>query len=445
MFGPGESSVVVECAANGTCSVIHAIVTSLILFLVLLTGFAYTTVLERRFLAFIQSRVGPNRAGPQGLLQPVADGIKLIFKEDVTPASAQKVVFWLAPVIKLVPSLLVVAVIPFGPPVAIPWFNGKWYRMAQGLADVNVGVLWVLGITSIGIYGIVLAGWSSNNKYAMLGGLRSTAQMISYELSMGLSVVVPVLLAGSMSIGDIINAQNHTPILGWYVFENPLAAMVLMVALLAEVNRAPFDMPEAEQELTAGYHAEYSGMKFAMFFLAEYVSMIAVSMIGAAMYFGGYHFLFVDQAPLLGPVVYTIKVIILLMVMIWVRATLPRIRYDRLMAFGWKVMLPLALVAVAWSSVTVILSEELDATAYIVVIAISWLVFLSAIATWLSRVGWKSEPASMTQRIEVVSLSGGEGTGTLAFRALDRLVGLPIALVHAITGRGRNDHDGADK
>jgi NADH-quinone oxidoreductase subunit H len=445
MFGPGESSVVVECASNGTCSVIHAIVTSLILFLVLLTGFAYTTVLERRFLAFIQSRVGPNRAGPQGLLQPVADGIKLIFKEDVTPASAQKVVFWLAPVIKLVPSLLVVAVIPFGPPVAIPWFNGKWYRMAQGLADVNVGVLWVLGITSIGIYGIVLAGWSSNNKYAMLGGLRSSAQMISYELSMGLSIVVPVLLAGSMSIGDIIDAQSRTPILGWYVFENPLGAMILMIALLAEVNRAPFDMPEAEQELTAGYHAEYSGMKFAMFFLAEYVSMIAVSMIGVAMYFGGYHFFFVDQAPLLGPVVYTFKVIFLLLVMIWVRGTLPRIRYDRLMAFGWKVMLPLALVAVAWSSVTVILSDELSPAAYIVVIAISWLVFLGAMGTWFSRAGRKSEPVSMAQRVEVVSLSGGEGTGTLAFRALDRLVGLPITLVHAITGRGGNDHDGAEK
>jgi NADH-quinone oxidoreductase subunit H len=435
MFGPSESSVVIECASNGTCAVIHSIVTSLILFIVLLTGFAYTTVLERRFLAFLQARLGPNRAGPRGLLQPVADGIKLIFKEDVTPDSAEKVVFWLAPVIKLVPSLLVVAVIPFGPPISIPWFDGKWYRMAQGLADVNVGVLWVLGITSVGIYGIVLAGWSSNNKYAMLGALRSSAQMVSYELSMGLAVVVPVLLAGSMSIGDIINAQNSTPILGWFVFENPLAAMILMVALLAEVNRSPFDMPEAEQELTAGYHAEYSGMKFAMFFLAEYVSMIAVSMIGAAMYFGGYHFVFVDKAPLLGPLVYTIKVIIMLMIMIWVRGTLPRIRYDRLMAFGWKVMLPLALVAVAWSAVTVILSEELDSVAYIIVIAVSWLVFLVSMALWFSRVGRKAEPVA-ARRVEVVSLSGGQGTGALAFRALDRLIGMPISLVNAVTGRG---------
>jgi NADH-quinone oxidoreductase subunit H len=407
MFGPGESSVVIECASNGTCAVIHSILTSLILFFVLLTGFAYTTVLERRFLAFIQSRIGPNRAGPYGLLQPVADGIKLIFKEDVTPESAQKIVFWLAPVIKLVPSLLVVAVIPFGPPISIPWFDGKWYHMSQGLADVNVGVLWVLGITSIGIYGIVLAGWSSNNKYAMLGGLRSSAQMISYELSMGLAIVVPVLLAGSMSIGDIINAQNDPPILGWYVFENPLAAFILMVALLAEVNRAPFDMPEAEQELTAGYHAEYSGMKFAIFFLAEYVSMIAVSMIGAAMYFGGYHFLFVDKLPLLGPLVYAIKVVILLVVMIWVRGTLPRIRYDRLMTFGWKVMLPLSLVAVAWSAVTVVLQEELSDSVYVVLIVASWLVLIAAAALWFTRVGRKHEPApSLTRRVETVSLSG---------------------------------------
>ncbi len=407
MFGPDETSVVIECASNGTCAVVHSILTSLILFLVLLTGFAYTTVLERRFLAFLQSRIGPNRAGPKGLLQPVADGIKLIFKEDVTPESAQKLVFWLAPVIKLVPSMLVVAVIPFGPPISVPWFDGKWYHMAQGLADVNVGVLWVLGITSVGIYGIVLAGWSSNNKYAMLGGLRSSAQMISYELSMGLAVVVPVLLTGSMSIGDIINAQNDPPIIGWFVFENPLAAFILMVALLAEVNRAPFDMPEAEQELTAGYHAEYSGMKFAIFFLAEYVSMIAVSMIGAAMYFGGYHFLYVDDLPLLGPLVFAIKVILLLLVMIWVRGTLPRIRYDRLMTFGWKVMLPLALVAVAWSAVTVILSEELSDTVYAVIIVASWLVLVAGAALWFTRVGRKRDATpAQTRRVETVSLSG---------------------------------------
>jgi len=403
MFGPGESSVIVECSTNGTCTIIHSVLTSLILIFVLLTGFAYTTVLERRFLAFIQARIGPNRAGPYGLLQPVADGIKLIFKEDITPAAAEKVIFWLAPIIKVVPSLIVLAVVPFGPKITLPWFDGKWYRMSQGLADVNVGVLWLMGITSIGIYGIVLAGWSSNNKYAMLGGLRSSAQMISYELSMGLALVVPVLLAGSMSIGDIINAQSEPPILGWFVFRNPMAAAIMAIALLAEVNRAPFDMPEAEQELTAGYHAEYSGMKFAMFFLAEYVSMIAVSAVGAAMYFGGYHFIGIDRVPLLGPVVYGIKVAILLVVMVWIRGTLPRIRYDRLMAFGWKVMLPLALIAVAWAAVIVELSGHISTVAYVALLVAVWVVFLVVASLWLERAGRKTQPVSH-QRVEVVSL-----------------------------------------
>lgn len=434
MFGPSETSVVVECAGHGTCAVIHSILASLILFVVLLTGFAYTTVLERRFLAFLQARIGPNRAGPYGLLQPVADGVKLIFKEDVTPHQAMKVVFWLAPVIKVVPALLVVAVIPFGPQIAVPWFDGKWYRLSQGLVDVNVGVLWLLGITSIGIYGIVLAGWASNNKYAMLGALRSSAQMISYELSMGLGVVVPVMLAGSMSVGDIIEAQNDPPILGWFVFQHPLAAAVMAIALLAEVNRAPFDLPEAEQELAAGYHAEYSGMKFAMFFLAEYIGMIAVSAIGAALYFGGYHFVFVDQFPILGPVVYGIKVIILLVVMIWVRGTLPRIRYDRLMAFGWKVMLPLALVSVAWASVLVVLEPEVSTAGYAALVLIGWVFFIGVSAIWLSRVGYKPE-AAPSSRVEVVTLAGGSGTGTMAVRVLDRMLSGPMATLSGETRR----------
>ena len=427
MFGPSETSVVVECAGNGTCVVVHSILTSLILFVVLLTGFAYTTVLERRFLAFIQSRIGPNRAGPYGLLQPVADGIKLIFKEDVTPVHAQKVIFWIAPVIKVIPSLIVLAVVPFGPKIAVPWFDGKWYRLSQGLVDVNIGVLWLLGITSIGIYGIVLAGWSSNNKYAMLGGLRSSAQMISYELSMGLALVVPVMLAGSMSLGDIIEAQNDPPILGWFVFQNPMAAVVMAVALLAEVNRAPFDMPEAEQELTAGYHSEYSGMKFAMFYLAEYISMIAVSAIGAAMYFGGYHFVGIEKAPLLGPVVYGIKVVVLLLVMIWIRGTLPRIRYDRLMAFGWKVMLPLSLIAVAWTSVAVVLEEEVSESAVVIMAIAAWVIFIIASSIWLERVGRKPVPAT-APRVEVVSLSGKSGAGLLTMHAVDKMLGVPFSL-----------------
>lgn len=446
MFGPGESSIVVECAGNSTCTVIHSILTSLILFVVLLTGFAYTTVLERRFLAFLQARIGPNRAGPYGLLQPVADGIKLIFKEDITPAHAEKVVFWVAPIVKTVPALIVLAVVPFGPKIAVPWFDGKWYRLSQGLVDVNVGVLWLMGITSIGIYGIVLAGWSSNNKYAMLGGLRSSAQMVSYELSMGLAMVVPVMLAGSMSIGDIIEAQNEPPILGWFVFRNPVAAAIMAVALLAEVNRAPFDMPEAEQELTAGYHSEYSGMKFAMFYLAEYIGMIAVSAIGAALYFGGYHFFLVDKAPLLGPVVYGLKVVVLLIVMIWVRGTLPRIRYDRLMAFGWKVMLPLALVAVAWTAVAVVLEETYGGQMTVIMAVVAWVLFLAGAAYWLERVGRKPETAA-PQRVEVVSLSGDAGMGLLTMHAVDKMLGVPVALSRAVSGKrgGENPGRGAQE
>lgn len=411
MFGPGESATIIECTANATCTTVHAIFTSLLLFIVLLTGFAYMTLWERRLIAWFQARIGPNRAGPKGLLQPVADGLKLIFKEDVTPREAQRAIFWLAPLIKMVPAIVVVAVVPFGPDITIPWFDGKWYRMTQGLTDPNIGVLWILGITSIGVYGVVLAGWASNNKYAILGGLRSSAQMISYELSMGLAVAVPVLLAGSMSVGDIIEAQNDPPILGWFVFQNPLAAAILFIALLAEVNRSPFDMPEAEQELTAGYHTEYSGMKFALFYLAEYIGMITVSMVGAALYLGGYHFVLVDRFPLLGPLVYGAKVFLLLSGMVWIRATLPRIRYDRLMMLGWKVMLPLAMVAVAWTAIAVFLAEELGKGVTAVLALVALVVFFVGAQWWLTRVGHKAEGAATPARVESVSLSGQVKSG----------------------------------
>jgi NADH-quinone oxidoreductase subunit H len=406
--------------------VIHAIFTSLVLFFILLTAFAYTTLLERRFLAAIQARIGPNRAGPFGLLQPVADGIKLIFKEDVTPVGADRLIFWLAPVIKVVPAIIVVAVIPLGPKVSIPWFDGQWYRMTQGLTDVNVGILWITGITSVGVYGIVLAGWSSNNKYSMLGGLRSSAQMISYELSMGLSIVIPVLLARSMSVGEIVNAQNDPPVLGWFVFQNPLAAAILFIALLAEINRSPFDLPEAEQELTAGYHTEYSGMRFALFYMAEYIGMIVSSMIGTALYLGGYHFIWVDKVPLLGPVVFGAKVFLLVLGMIWVRATLPRIRYDRLMAFGWKTMLPLALVAVVWSSVTVVIGDELGRGIYALLSAVACVLFVISASLYFSRAGRK--PDSVGQdRVEVVSFSGGSGLAAMALHAVDKVIGSPAS------------------
>jgi formate hydrogenlyase subunit 4 len=240
-----------------------------------------------------------------------------------------------------------------------------------------------------------------------------------------------------MSIGEIIEAQNDPPILGWYVFQNPLAAAIMAIALLAEVNRAPFDLPEAEQELTAGYHTEYSGMKFALFYMAEYIGMVAVSMIGAALYFGGYHFVLVDRFPLLGPVVYGIKVVILLMVMIWVRGTLPRIRYDRLMSLGWKVMLPFALLAVAWSSASVIVAQELDNQAvYIGLSILASVLFVIGALIFFDHIGRKPEVAPELGRVQVVELGGGDGMGAMALRAADKVAGLPGVVVSAVTGGG---------
>ncbi|MCB0102049.1 MAG: NADH-quinone oxidoreductase subunit NuoH [Anaerolineales bacterium] len=327
------------------------IVKGFVLCLILLTGFAYLTWYERRALARIQVRVGPNRAGYQGLLQPIADAVKLIFKEELTPGHVYKVVFILAPVLTVVPSLVLAAVVPLGTS-----FNLFGREITLYVADVNVGILYLTSIASIAVYGIVLAGWSSNNKYAMLGGIRSSAQMISYELTLGLSFVTAIILGNSMNMIDIVNEQRGL----WFVVIQPVGALIFWIATLAEVNRAPFDMPEAEQELTAGYHAEYSGMKFALFFMAEYQKMIVISMILATLFFGGYLGPFVDQVPLLGPVYLFAKVIILLFGMIWVRATWPRIRYDRLMSFGWKILLPLSLAIAFITATGILLADVLN-------------------------------------------------------------------------------------
>jgi NADH-quinone oxidoreductase subunit H len=330
-----------------------------ILILVLLGGFAYLTLYERRALARIQTRVGPNRVGPQGLLQPIADAVKLVFKEELTPAGAYKVVFFVAPILTVVPALVIAAVIPWGRS-----FELFGREITLYIADINVGVLYLMSIASIAVYGVVLAGWSSNNKYAMLGGLRSSAQMISYELSLGLAFVTAILLANSMRMLDIVEAQSSM----WFVVLQPVGAAIFLTATLAEVNRAPFDMPEAEQELTAGYHTEYSGMKFALFFMAEYSKMIVICAIAATIFFGGFRepwflkdtFLSVDAAWFLGPIYMFVKIVILLFGMIWVRATWPRIRYDRLMAFGWKVMLPLSLAVVFITAAGILLAETID-------------------------------------------------------------------------------------
>jgi NADH-quinone oxidoreductase subunit H len=326
--------------------IIEWIIKAVVILLFCVTGFAYLTFYERRALARIQIRIGPNRAGPSGWLQPLADGLKLIFKEEVIPARAYKVLFILAPMITVFPALVILAVIPWGTAFTIFGRTIPLY-----LTDISVGVLYLVAIASISVYGIVLAGWSSNNKYAMMGGIRSSAQMISYELALGLALIGPILIAGTMSLMGIVEAQK--PI--WFIVYQPIGALVFFVASVAEVNRAPFDMPEAEQELTAGYHAEYSGMKFALFFMAEYVKMIAVCAIGATLFLGGFRGPFVDQLPILGPFYLFFKILVLLFLLIWLRATLPRLRYDRLMAFGWKILLPVALANVFLTAVVLVL------------------------------------------------------------------------------------------
>jgi NADH-quinone oxidoreductase subunit H len=272
----------------------------------------------------------------------VADGVKLFFKEEFTPAQAYKFIFVLAPIITMVPAIVVMAVVPWGGTV---YLLGRPISLA--VTDLNVGVLYILSVTSISVYGIVLAGWSSNNKYAMMGGLRSTAQMISYELALGLAFVGPILLAGSMSMLEIVEKQRGV----WYIVYQPLGAFIFYIAMLAEVNRAPFDMPEAEQDLTAGYHTEYSGMKFSLFFMGEYIKMIAVSAIFATLFLGGFRGPLIDDWPILGPFYLLIKIAGSLGVMVWIRASMPRLRYDRLMAFGWKVLLPLSLLNIFLTAV----------------------------------------------------------------------------------------------
>ncbi len=426
------SVVVCYGGAGMGCPVVHAVTYSLIFFVVMLTGFAYTTLLERKFIAWFQQRSGPNRVGPAGLLQPAADGVKLIFKEDIMPSGADRPVYLLAPMLKAVPAIIVLAVVPLGPDLLVPWFDGFWYQVPLGLVDINVGVLWILAITSIGTYGVVLAGWASNNKYSMLGGLRATSQMLSYELSLGLTMAVPILIVGSMSLGDIVRGQ--TMIYEWFVFQNPLAAAILMIALLAEVSRAPFDLPEAEQELTQGYMTEYSGMKFAMFMMAEYLGMIAVSVIAATLFFGGYNdgFGLVTQLPFLGPVVLIGKVILFLIGMVWVRATLPRIRYDRLMGLGWKIMLPLAIIAVMWSALAVLIGDAFgNPVAYGIGAGIFFVIVVGGAFLLLNRSGDITPEAP---RLEDDPMITGErrGLGWSLMQLVGGLIAVPFLLYQGL-------------
>ncbi len=309
--------------------VLATVVKIVIVFNILLLVVAYMTYMERKLMGRIQVRLGPMRVGFHGLLQPIADGIKLIFKEDVIPREANRWVFVAAPMMTLIPAIASFAIIPFGDSVTVLGVS-----VDLVIADVNIGILYFFALSSLGVLGFVMAGWSSNSKYSLLGGLRASAQMISYELTLGLSVVGVIMLTGSLSLVDIVEAQAKVP----FILLQPLGFALFMVAGVAEVNRSPFDLPEAETELVAGYHTEYSSMKFAMFFMSEYAGMITISALASTLFLGGW------QGPLLPPVVwFLLKTFFFLFVFIWVRATFPRLRYDQLMDFGWKILLPLAL------------------------------------------------------------------------------------------------------
>jgi len=285
---------------------------------------AYLTYFERKIIAHIQMRMGPMRVGWHGLLQPIADGLKLFLKEDIIPDKADRVVFVLAPIMVLVPAFVVYSVLPF---------SATFY-----ITQINIGIFFILAVSSLGVFGIVMAGWASNSKYSLLGALRSAAQMLSYEIFLGFSIIGPIMLAGSLNMQKIVEAQRDV----WFVVYQPLAFIVFFIAALAETNRVPFDLPEAETELVAGFHTEYSGMKFAFFFMAEYANIMVTSTVAVTLFFGGWNG--ISWIPLPGFVWYVLKLAAMIFVFIWLRATLPRYRYDQLMRLGWKFMFPLVMI-----------------------------------------------------------------------------------------------------
>jgi len=319
-----------------------------------LVGVTFMVLLERKVIAWTQARLGPMRVGPYGVLQPIADVVKLMTKEDITPVKADRWVFSVAPLIALIPALIVFAVIPFGPEVSL---FGR--QVALYITDLNVGLLYVVSVASIGVYGIILAGWASNSKFPLLASLRASAQLISYEVAVTMTLVSMIVSAGTLSMVGIVNAQESQQV--WYLFVQPLAFFIFFVGGLAETNRAPFDMPEAEQELTGGFHTEYSGMRFALFFLAEYANMIVVSAVATTLFLGGWLRPFPNVAALsfldLVPAWcwFLAKTFVFLYIFLWVRATLPRYRYDQLMRLGWKVLIPLAIANVVVSGLVKVL------------------------------------------------------------------------------------------
>ena len=321
---------------------LEILVKAIVVVFVLITGFAYTLLWERKLIGRFQARYGPNRAGPVGYMQPLADVVKLIFKEDFVPAGANRLLFQIAPMISVFAAVSAVAVIPFGGDVEILGYNVPLVG-----ADLNIGVLFLFALSGLGFYGLILGGWASGNKYSLLGAARTAAQLVSYEVAMGLSVIGVIMMAQSLSLVDIVHAQQDST---WYILFQPLGFLIFLTAAVAETNRAPFDLPEAESELVSGYHTEYGGLKFAMFFLAEYINMIIISALGATLFLGGF------SGPFLpGFLWLIIKIAVLLFLFIWLRATVPRLRYDRLMKFGWKILLPLATLNLVVTAIVVAL------------------------------------------------------------------------------------------
>jgi NADH-quinone oxidoreductase subunit H len=319
-----------------------ALIKAVVVIFVVITAFAYTLLWERKLIGRFQARYGPNRAGPLGYLQPLADVVKLIFKEDFVPRGANRLLFQIAPMISVFAAVAAIAVIPWGEP-----FEVFGYTVTGWGADLDIGVLFLFALSGLGFYGLILGGWASGNKYSLLGAARTAAQLVSYEVAMGLSVIGVIMMAQSLSLVDIVHAQQDTV---WYILLQPVGFLIFLTAAVAETNRAPFDLPEAESELVAGYHTEYGGLKFAMFFLAEYVNMIVISALGATLFLGGF------SGPFLwGWVWLAIKIAFLLFLFIWLRATLPRLRYDRLMQFGWKILLPLATLNLVVTAIVVAL------------------------------------------------------------------------------------------
>ena len=410
-------------------AVVAGLVKSLVAIVALLTAFAYMTLIERRVIARFQRRVGPNRAGPLGLFQPVADALKMAFKEQLMPAKASSFVFLMAPALSVFVALSAFAVVPLGGPT--PWGTTAVARAwAPYVADLNVGVLYILSISSLAVYGIVLAGWSSGNHYSLLGALRSAAQMVSYEVSIGLALVGVLMFAGTLSMVGIVQAQVHQGI--WFVLAQPLGFILYGIAATAEVNRAPFDLPEAEQELVAGYLTEFSGLRWRLFQMAEYINMITASSVMATLFFGGWTLGALDGVLGVPFIWYFIKVAFFLFVFIWLRATLPRIRYDQLMRFGWQVLLPLAVVNALVTAAVVAFDAPwwVSGLFGLLVIAVVGAIYYSRLRAGVRRTGGKP-----------VDAVGVALSGSVRLAHVESTVYLPDAVVSAedigVNGDGR--------